>query len=340
MAESALSTAPPVRARRIHELDALRGLALAGIVMFNIIQMTGFERVAGPAAEHVGAYVWELLFIQRPFPIFSFLFGISFSLFLRTAAKRAGKPRLVLVRRLLWLGVFGVLHTLVQFGEALKVYAVVGLAVLLPASYLSRRWVLWLGVVATLAAAVTFNGVFIIPGVFLLGMAVAEYGIPDSLDSRGRQLKVAFAIAVPIAAVMGWLQFLAGVGPRANYRILPAGLAFAFLFTVGFLLLMRTPLRRPLDAVFAPMGRMALTNYVLASFLILAGDAAYHVGSRTSYTPVVWLGVAIGVLQAALSVAWLRYFEYGPLEWIWRCLTWWRRVPIRRASAQSPFQTR
>jgi uncharacterized protein len=190
--------------------------------------------------------------------------------------------------------------------------------------------VLWLGVVATLAAGLTFNGFFIIPGVFLLGMAVAEYGIPDTLERRGRQLAVAFAVAVPLAAAMAWLQFLAGVGPRANYRILPAGLVFAFLIVVGFLLLMRTPLRRPLDAVLAPMGRMALTNYVLASVLILAGDAVYDIGSRTAYTPVVLLGVAIGVVQAALSVAWMRYFQYGPLEWAWRCLTWWRLVPIRR----------
>jgi uncharacterized protein len=345
MADSVVIPAQPARARRIHELDALRGLALAGIVMFNIVQMTGFERVAGPAADHVGGYVWELLFIQRPFPIFSFLFGISFSLFLRTAANRTGRPRLVLLRRLLWLGVFGALHSLIQPGEALKFYAVAGLVVLLPASYLSRRWVLWLGVVATLAAGLTFNGFFIIPGVFLLGMAVAEYGIPDTLDRRGRQLAVAFAVAVPLALVMGWLQFLAGVGPRAHYRTLPAGLVFAFLFTVGFLLLMRTPLRRPLDSVLAPMGRMALTNYVLASVLILAGDVVFDVGSRASYTPVVWLGVAIGVVQAALSVVWLRYFQYGPLEWVWRCLTWWQWVPIRNrqratAGARTAFADR
>ena len=99
--------------KRINQLDALRGFALAGIVMFNIVQMTHLPRPVGESSDHVGAYVWELLFIQRPFPIFSLLFGVSFALFLRSAQMRTAHPRLVLLRRLLWLGVFGVLHTIV-----------------------------------------------------------------------------------------------------------------------------------------------------------------------------------------------------------------------------------
>ncbi|GAB2606155.1 membrane protein [Paractinoplanes abujensis] len=322
-------------ARRIHELDALRGLALAGIVEFNIVQMTGFPRPEGPASDHPGAYVWEALFLQRPFPIFSLLFGVSFALFLRTAGNRTDKPRLVLLRRLLWLGVFSALHTLLQPGEVLKFYAAFGIVVLLPASYLSRRWVLGLGVVLTLAASLTFNGLFIIPGLFLLGMAVAQYGIPDTLDRRGRQLGIAFAVTVPPAAAMLWLQWRAGVGPAANYRILPAGTVCAFLFTVSFLLLMRTPLRRPLDAVLAPMGRMALTNYVLASVLILAADALLDLGHASGFAPIVATGAVIGVVQALLSVLWLRWFRYGPLEWLWRCLTWWTPVPIRAEPARA-----
>ena len=320
--------------RRIQELDALRGLALAGIVEFNIVQMTGFPRVSGSAGDHVGAYVWESLFVQRPFPVFSFLFGISFALFLRAAARRTDRPRLVLVRRLLWLGVFGALHTLLQHGEVLKFYAAFGLVVLLPASYLSRRWVLGLGVVLTLAAWLTFNGVFLIPGLFLLGLAAAQWGLPDTLDQRGRQLAVAFAVAVPLAVAAAWIQFAKGVGPQANGRVLPAGIVHAFLLMVAFLLLMRTRLRGPLDAVLAPMGRMALTNYVLASALILLADRALDVGAARGYSTIVWLGAVIGLLQAVLSIGWLRRYRYGPLEWAWHSLTWWQRVPLRRRPAE------
>jgi uncharacterized membrane protein YeiB len=42
------------------------------------------------------------------------------------------------------------------------------------------------------------------------------------------------------------------------------------------------------------------------------------------------LGVAILVVQAVWSPLWLRRFGYGPLEWLWRTVTYWRLIPIRR----------
>lgn len=325
------STETRVRpARRIQELDALRGFALAGIVMVNIVQITGMPEARGASGDHRDTFFFELAFLQRPYPIFAFLFGIGFAIFLRSAAARSEHPRVVLFRRFVVLAIFGGLHTFLQPGEVLKFYAGFGILVLLPASYLSRRWVLGLGIVLTLAAWLTFNGLFIIPGLFLLGMAATHYGLPDSLDRRGRQIGVAFAAGVVLSILAGFVQYNAGVGPEHHNRSLPAGLIFAFTFMTGFLLLLRTPLGRPLSAVLAPMGRTALTNYVLASALILAGDAIWHFGERTDYGRVVVFGVAVGVVQAVLSVVWLRFFQYGPLEWLWRCLTWWRVMPIRR----------
>jgi uncharacterized membrane protein YeiB len=225
-----------------------------------------------------------------------------------------------------------------QPGEVLKFYAAAGILVLLPASYLSRRWVFWLGVVLLLAAASTFNGVAAVPGLFLLGMATARYDIPDTLDRRGRQLAVAFGIGVVLSAWLAILQWRAGVGPPAHFRSLPAGLVVAFAGTTGFLLLLRTRARRPLMAVLAPMGRTALTNYILATFLILAADAVWHLGDRTDYGRVVLVGLAIGTVQAVLSVLWMRGYQYGLLEWLWRCVTWWERVPLRRSA--TPRSTR
>jgi uncharacterized membrane protein YeiB len=315
--------------RRISAIDALRGFALAGIVEFNLVQMSGFTRPTGDAAEHLGAFVWESVFIQRFFPIFSFLFGVSFALFLRTAPRRTDRPRLVLLRRLLWLGVLGALHTLLQHGEVLKFYAVFGVVVLLPASFLSRRWTLGLGLVLTVAGWVFLNGVAIIPGLFLLGLAAARYGLADTLEQRTRHLVAALLVVLPVAAFLEWWQFQGGVGQAHIGRVVSAGTVVALLYALVFLLLLRAPLGRPLEAVFAPMGRVALTNYVLASVLILAADRAFDLGSATTYGPLVAVGAVIGLAQAALSVLWLRRFRYGPLEWVWRCLTWWQWVPLR-----------
>lgn len=75
--------------------------------------------------------------------------------------------------------------------------------------------------------------------------------------------------------------------------------------------------------------RRPYTVALAIAVLIIVGDALFDVGGGR-YTPVVWLGIASGVTQAALSVVWLRSFQYGPMEWVWRCLTWWGWVRIRR----------
>lgn len=188
-----------------------------------------------------------------------------------------------------------------------------------------------LGTALVLAArAVFIVGPFLIPGLFLLGMAACWYGVPETLDRRGRQLAVLFAVAVPVAGLAGWWQLAAGVGPGHTNRAQIAGVAFALLFTTAFLLLFRTPAGRALRAVFAPLGRLALTNYLLATLLILAGDSVLHLATTTGYGRVVALGVGIGLVQAALSPVWLSRFRYGPAEWVWRCLTWWQPVPLSR----------
>ena len=87
-------------------------------------------------------------------------------------------------------------------------------------------------------------------------------------------------------------------------------------------------------AAFAPAGRMALSNYLLQSglfSLIFYGFGAGQFGR---------MGSAAGALLALLgytaqllaSAAWLRRFRYGPLEWLWRSLTYGRMEPMNRPS--------
>ncbi|MEV6494584.1 hypothetical protein AB0M20_39065 [Actinoplanes sp. NPDC051633] len=184
-----------------------------------------------------------------PVAIFTFLFGVSFAIFLHTAERRTDRPRLVLLRRLVVLGVLGGLHTFLQPGEVLKFYAGFGLLVLLPASYLPRRWVLWIGIVLTLASALTFRGFTLIPGLFLLGMAATGFGVIKNLSRHGRGLGIAFGVCVLLSAWLGVLQWRAGVGPTAHFRSVLAGLAFAGLYATGFLLLLRTSVRGLLEAL-------------------------------------------------------------------------------------------
>jgi uncharacterized membrane protein YeiB len=74
---------------------------------------------------------------------------------------------------------------------------------------------------------------------------------------------------------------------------------------------------------------MALTNYLSATVLFLVLGPPLGIDEPDDLPVIVGLTIAIIVVQAVWSVLWLRTFRYGPAEWAWRCLTWWRRAPLR-----------
>ncbi|QIS02035.1 DUF418 domain-containing protein [Nocardia brasiliensis] len=321
---------------RIHELDAVRGFALCGILVVNIWQLTDMTAVKAPGELIPLRHVLSILFEGRFFPIFSFLFGLSFALFLDSASARTDRPRLVLIRRLVALGVLGFAHHQSQPGEALLPYAIVGLVILLPATSLPDWLVLLLGAAGVGVAVVLGGGFGLVPGLFLLGLATARYGIADTLDERGRQIAAVFALALPAAVVAAVLEFrISYLDLLASNIPAVAGLLGALAYLTGLLLVLRTEAGAVLSEVLEPLGRMALTNYIGATALVLL--IAPHIGLTGSdrYALLLGLAAAIIAVQALFSWGWLKLFRYGPLEWVWRCVTWWELVPARRAPEPS-----
>lgn len=83
-----------------------------------------------------------------------------------------------------------------------------------------------------------------------------------------------------------------------------------------------------------PMGRMALTNYLMQSVILSfvfygQGFGLYDQLSRLEQMMIV---AAILVGQCVFSWLWLQFFRYGPMEWLWRSVTYWQVQPIRRQS--------
>ncbi|WFE48365.1 DUF418 domain-containing protein [Verrucosispora sp. WMMD1129] len=323
--------------RRIHALDTLRGFALCGILIINIYQQVVFRGAAAGTASQLPEAV-QLLFHQRFYPIFSILFGIGFGIFLRRAATRTDRPRLVLARRLGVLLLIGVVHFVVHPGEALTAYALAGLLFLLPLSYLGGRAALVVAVLLLLAGAQVVNGFGPIPGLLALGYALAMLEVPAALERRTGRVAVAFVGLTALS--VGWIVLrLRGTevpfvnligGPGGGVSLLPplAGIATGLAYCCGLLLLLRTPLGPALTAVLAPMGRMALTNYLSATVLFLLAAGPLGIDSTGDLPRIVGLSIGILIVQAVWSTLWLRSFRYGPAEWAWRCLTWWRRAPL------------
>lgn len=80
-------------------------------------------------------------------------------------------------------------------------------------------------------------------------------------------------------------------------------------------------------------GRMALTNYLGQSFVMAAIAEPWGLGwyGRLGGPALTCLAVGVFATLALLSHAWLRRFRMGPLEWLWRCGTYWRWLPNRAA---------
>ncbi len=112
-------------------------------------------------------------------------------------------------------------------------------------------------------------------------------------------------------------------------------IAMSLAYLAALVLLMQKPVWQRRLMVLAPAGQMALTNYVaqsLVSTFIFNGWGLGLIG-RVGAALCIPLTVAIFAAQIAFSKAWLRYFQFGPLEWLWRSLTYGKRQAMRRAVA-------
>ena len=83
-----------------------------------------------------------------------------------------------------------------------------------------------------------------------------------------------------------------------------------------------------------PVGQMAFTNYLtqsIAAAIIFYGIGFGLYGQLERYQ-IYLVVLAIWTVQIIWSNVWLRYFQYGPFEWIWRQLTYWKKLPLKKST--------
>lgn len=109
------------------------------------------------------------------------------------------------------------------------------------------------------------------------------------------------------------------------------GVPLAFGYTALVIAMSKTRALALPSAALANVGRMALTNYLLQTILCTTFFYGYGFGYFGSLEfPELWLVIAsVWAINIILSVLWLRAFDFGPAEWLWRSLTYGRLVPIR-----------
>jgi uncharacterized protein len=128
----------------------------------------------------------------------------------------------------------------------------------------------------------------------------------------------------------GWtIEYSMFQGSLYNYF---ASLAVSLGYVALVMLACRTPALAPALRPFAAAGRMALSNYLLQTIICTTLFYGHGFGlfGRVERTGQVAIVAAILVAQLIWSPIWLRYFRFGPFEWLWRSLTYWERQPMRR----------
>lgn len=176
---------------------------------------------------------------------------------------------------------------------------------------------------------------------FLLGLYLGKRGVfrePERhVDLFRRWVAVGVLLGLPLAAVYaatrfafdplapGWIDWWAFIA------FFGGGFALALAYAGGFSLLWLRPRTRARLALLAPVGRMALTNYLLQSAVCTFIFYGYGLGLFGRVSPAGGLAIALGVYacQIPFSHWWLKRFRFGPAEWLWRSLTYGRVQPLR-----------
>ncbi len=181
-------------------------------------------------------------------------------------------------------------------------------------------------------------GVFLVGGWLLTSGAIAD---PQAHARFWHRLRMAWPLCAAVVAFALWLApGMPRDAPPQSRQLLGAALAMAAALpmALGYIAMILRGLRTQpgarLLSLLAPAGRMALTNYLMQS--LICGFVFYGWGLHQWGMARHWQVVLVFAMYAAqvlFSIAWLRVFRYGPMEWLWRWLTYGRRPVAQPAMA-------
>jgi len=182
-----------------------------------------------------------------------------------------------------------------------------------------------------------------VTGLMLAGMAHFKLGVfsakwPASL--YWTMIAVALCIGIPVTLygthrdfATDWdFRYCFFYGAQFNYW---ASLLVSFGWVGAMMLASRAAALLPFTRRLAAVGRMAFTNYIMHTMICTTifyghGFGLFGKLERAGQFVIV---LAVWTLQLVISPIWLRHFLFGPLEWLWRSLTYLQWKPLRRSPA-------
>lgn len=397
-----MSATSSVAQQRILQLDFVRGVAVLGIFLLNVIAlglpmaMTENPTAMGPIST-LDTWLWALqhIFAQQKFiALFGMLFGAGILLFAGRAQQRGLPDRRLHMRRMGWLALFGLLHAwLFWYGDVLFSYAIAGMLAwlwrqqsvasllswgiglyLIPALFLllfhfmlpylgpdellayTSHWApepqalqdeiaaLQGGfmerihyraslLISLQTDSLIFGSLWLVLGYMLIGMALFKSSIITLQMSSAKASKLLLwlipGLALSAYGVFYQLEqefsvYVSAGGVLWNYvGSLMTAVSYIGLLALIYQRLQASALARRLEAV----GRMAFSAYIMQTLIgVILFQYIGLFGELQRYQ-LILLVIAVWAVQLIVLPWYLQRFTQGPLERLWRRLTYWRAAP-------------
>jgi uncharacterized protein len=195
-----------------------------------------------------------------------------------------------------------------------------------------------IGYVFNLVIIVLFGGQLL--ACFLFGAWLLRRGLFHDLAGtrplRKRLILIGVAVGVPLQALAVAMTLVGGRAAVVNFVVQAVAAPLIALLYLGLVLTwLESGRGKWLQQRFRDVGRLALTNYLMQSVICTAvfysyGGGLYGTVGRPFTLAVV---AAVWALELAWSPLYLRYFQIGPVEWVWRSLAEGKRRPLLRPAA-------
>lgn len=187
--------------------------------------------------------------------------------------------------------------------------------------------------------------VFFYPNVlamFLLGQYAARKGYLQNPENHLPFFRRIFVrgllIGLPLNIIYASIYSMGQMNQPSIYTLIATicsgfgGPALTLAYVSGIILLISKGHLKSFSSKLAPVGRMALTNYlmhsIIASVLYLSYGFALY--GKVNIWQGILITVAIFLIQIPLSNWWLKHFRFGPFEWLWRSLTYLKLQPMKK----------
>ncbi len=176
-------------------------------------------------------------------------------------------------------------------------------------------------------------------GLMLLGMAFLKMGVLSALRSNRFYVilgAIGYVIGIPLSLYASNGMIETNFDIVYQFMIYDPIKYFSFLLILFghisvVMLIYKAGLFKWLRHSLSCVGRMALTNYLLTSIICTFIFYGFGLGlfNKFSRFELIWFVFPIWILQLLLSPWWLSRYKFGPAEWLWRSLTYWKRQSMK-----------